>query len=186
MQRLSFLACLGVLAMTAAVFAADDKVLTGTMKDIDGKDVDLAKKYQGKVVLVVNVASKCGLTPQYKELQALHTKFADKGLAVVGFPCNQFGSQEPGTEAEIKEFCSGKYNVDFDLMSKVDVNGDKANPVYKKLTAADTKPTGAGDISWNFEKFVIGKDGKIAARFAPRTKPDDKEVLTVIEAELAK
>jgi glutathione peroxidase len=156
------------------------------MKNIDGQDVDLAKKYDGKVVLVVNVASKCGLTPQYKELQALHTKFADKGLAVVGFPCNQFGSQEPGTEADIKSFCTSKYDVDFDLMSKVDVNGDGACAVYKQLTTTDTKPTGAGDISWNFEKFVIGKDGKVAARFSPRTKPDDKEVLTVIEAELAK
>ncbi len=186
MQRLSLFALAGVLVMTAAVYAADDKVLTGTMKNLDGEEVDLAKKYDGKVVLVVNVASQCGLTPQYKDLQALHTKYADKGLAVVGFPCNQFGSQEPGSAAEIKTFCAKNYGVDFDMMSKIDVNGDSAAPLYKDLTAADTKPTGAGKISWNFEKFVIGKDGKVAARFAPRTKPDDKEVLTVIEAELAK
>jgi glutathione peroxidase len=186
MKRLSLVALIGVFVMTAALHAADDKVLTGTMKNIDGKEVDLAKQYDGKVVLVVNVASKCGLTPQYKELQALHTKFADKGLAVVGFPCNQFGSQEPGSEADIKAFCTEKYDVEFDMMSKVDVNGDSACDVYKKLTATDTKPTGAGKISWNFEKFVIGKDGQVAARFSPRTKPDDKEVLEVIEAELAK
>lgn len=186
MSRLSFFAILGVLAMTALLNAADNKVLTGTMKNIDGQEVDLGQKYNGKVVLVVNVASRCGLTNQYKELQALHTKFADKGLAVVGFPCNQFGSQEPGTEAEIKTFCTTKYAVDFDMMSKVEVNGDDACPLYKQLTAAETQPTGAGAISWNFEKFVIGKDGQIAARFSPRTKPDAQEVLEVIEAELAK
>ncbi len=160
--------------------------LSFKMNSLDGKEVDLSKKYEGKVVLVVNVASKCGLTPQYEQLQALHDKFAEQGLAVVGFPCNQFGAQEPGTPEEIREFCSSNYHVSFDLFAKIDVNGDSACPLYKYLTALDTKPTEKGKISWNFEKFVINRNGEVVARFAPRTKPNDPEVLKVIEAELAK
>ena len=155
------------------------------MNMLDGKEVDLSK-YDGKVVMIVNVASQCGLTPQYEQLQALHKKYAEKGLAIVGFPCNQFGQQEPGTADEIREFCRAKYDVTFDLFGKIDVNGDDACPLYKYLTALDTKPTGAGKISWNFEKFIVNRHGEVVARFAPRTKPDDPEVLKVIEAELAK
>jgi glutathione peroxidase len=148
----------------------------GTLRDLTG----------GRPALLVNVASECGLTPQYEELQALHEKYADKGLAVVGVPCNQFGKQEPGTDAEIVEFCRSTYNVKFDLLSKVDVNGETACPLYKHLTSVETKPAGSGKISWNFEKFVIGKDGQVVARFAPQTAPDAPEVLKTIEEELAK
>jgi glutathione peroxidase len=155
-----------------------------TMKTLDGKEADL-KQYLGKVVLVVNVASKCGLTPQYEQLQALHEKFGEKGLAVVGFPCNQFGAQEPGTPDEIRQFCTANYKVTFDLFAKIDVNGDGACPLYKYLTSLDTKPAEKGKIAWNFEKFVINRKGEVVARFSPRTKPDDPEVLKVIEAELA-
>jgi glutathione peroxidase len=136
--------------------------------------------------MVVNVASKCGLTPQYQQLQALHERYSAKGLAILGFPCNQFGAQEPGTADEIKQFCRTNYGVTFDMLAKIEVNGDGACPLYKHLTALDTKPKGAGKISWNFEKFIIGRSGEVVARFAPPTKPDDPIVLKVIEAELAK
>jgi glutathione peroxidase len=165
--------------------AAKPAALNFTMKSITGQDVNLAD-YKGKVLLVVNVASKCGLTPQYEELEALHEKYSDKGLAVLGFPSNQFGKQEPGTDAEIAEFCAATYKVKFPMFSKVDVNGENAAPLYKHLTAVETQPKSKGDITWNFEKFVIGKNGEVVARFAPRTKPDSKEVLEVLEAELAK
>lgn len=161
------------------------KALSFTMKSLDGKDVDLSK-YQGKVVLVVNVASKCGLTPQYKQLQALHEKYAKEGLAILGFPCNQFKQQEPGTAAEIKEFCQLNYGVSFDMFDKIEVNGNGACDLYKYLTALDTKPKGAGNITWNFEKFIVGRNGEVVARFTPQTKPDDPQVLKVIEAELAR
>ena len=161
------------------------KPLNFTMKSLDGKDVDLSK-YQGKVVLIVNVASKCGLTPQYKELQALHEKYSKEGLAILGFPCNQFLSQEPGTADQIKEFCRLNYGVSFDMFAKVEVNGDGACDFYKNLTALETKPVGPGKISWNFEKFILGRNGDVVARFTPQTKPDAPEVLKVIEAELAK
>ncbi|MBC8875368.1 MAG: glutathione peroxidase [Planctomycetes bacterium] len=161
------------------------KPLSFTVKSLDGKEVDLSK-YQGKVVLFVNVASKCGLTPQYEQLQALHDKYAEKGLAILGFPCNQFIWQEPGTAKQIESFCRVNYGVKFDMFAKVEVKGDGACDLYKTLTALDTKPVGPGKISWNFEKFVVGRDGEVVARFSPRTKPDDPEVLKVIEAELAK
>jgi glutathione peroxidase len=161
------------------------KPLNFSMKSLDGKDVDLSK-YQGKVVLIVNVASKCGLTPQYEKLQALHDKHSEEGLAVLGFPCNQFLSQEPGTAEQIKEFCRANYGVSFDMFAKIEVNGNAACDLYKVLTALDTEPVGPGKISWNFEKFVIGRTGDVVARFSPRTKPDDAEVLKVIKAELAK
>lgn len=176
-----------VAACVSTVYAADKApALNHKVKDIAGKEVDLASKYKGKVLLVVNVASRCGLTGQYEELEALHEKFGDKGLAVMGFPCNQFGAQEPGTEAQIAEFCSKTYGVKFDMFSKLNVNGEDADPFYKYLTSVDTKPAKSGKISWNFEKFVIGKNGEVVARFAPRTAPDDPEVVKVIEAELAK
>jgi glutathione peroxidase len=161
------------------------KALSFTMKSLDGKDVPLAQ-YQGKVLLIVNVASKCGFTPQYEQLESLHDKYAKDGLAVLGFPCNQFLHQEPGTAEEIRQFCTTKYGVTFPLFAKIEVNGDAACDLYKHLTALHTKPQAAGKISWNFEKFVIGRSGEVVARFAPKTKPDDPEVLKVIEAELAK
>jgi glutathione peroxidase len=182
---------IGVAAVTTSLHAAESsstKVpdsLNFRMKTLDGKEIDLGR-YHGKVVMVVNVASKCGLTPQYAQLQALHEKYAPKGLAILGFPCNQFGSQEPGTADQIKEFCRINYGVTFDMFSKVDVNGNGACPLYKHLTSLDTKPKGPGKIDWNFEKFIIGRNGEVVARFAPRTSPDDPEVVKVIEAELEK
>jgi len=161
------------------------KPLSFTMKSLDGKDVDLSK-YQGKVVLIVNVASKCGLTPQYEQLQALHDKYSEDGLEILGFPCNQFLFQEPGTAEQIQEFCRVNYGVSFDLFAKVKVKGKDACDLFKTLTSMDTEPVGPGKISWNFEKFIMGRDGEVAARFSPRTKPNDPKVLKVIEAELAK
>jgi glutathione peroxidase len=156
------------------------------MKNIEGKKVNLADKYKGKVVLLVNVASKCGYTPQYEQLQALHEKYAKKGLAIVGVPCNQFGGQEPGTAKEIVQFCQDKFGVEFDMMAKVDVNGENAAPLYKYLTSKETDPKFPGDIKWNFEKFVFSKDGQVVARFPSKVKPDAKEVIEIIDAELAK
>jgi glutathione peroxidase len=156
------------------------------MKTIDGKQVALGQKYKGRVLLVVNVASQCGFTPQYEQLQALHRKYAKQGLSVVGFPCNQFGRQEPGSDKEIKKFCTANYGVQFDVFSKIEVNGKNAAPLYKHLTALKTKPKGPGKISWNFEKFVIARDGKVVARFASRVRPDSSALLAVIEKELAK
>ena len=190
MSKWSTLLLTGVVAAAVSAASAEEKekapaALNFTMKSITGQDVNLAD-YKGKVLLVVNVASKCGLTPQYEALESLHEKYSDKGLAVLGFPSNQFGRQEPGTDAEIAEFCSATYKVKFPMFSKIDVNGEKAAPLYKHLTATETKPKGKGDISWNFEKFVIGKNGEVVARFAPRTAPDSEEVMKVLEAELAK
>jgi glutathione peroxidase len=158
--------------------------LNFTMKNIDGEEVDLSK-YQGDVVLVVNVASKCGLTPQYEGLQKLHEQYAEKGLKILGFPCNQFGKQEPGSEKEIKAFCSTKFDVSFDMFSKIDVNGEDRTGLYEVLTSADTKPAGSGDIKWNFEKFVLNRKGEVIARFEPKTAPDDPALIKVIEAALA-
>lgn len=178
---------LGMCAMLASAgFAADSEkgaALNFEVKNIDGETVNM-EQYQGKVLLVVNVASKCGLTPQYENLEALYGKYKDRGLVVLGFPCNQFGKQEPGSEAEIKEFCTSKFNVSFPMFSKLDVNGAEAAPLYKYLTGLDLQPVGKGDISWNFEKFLIDREGKVIARFSPRTKPDDADVIKAIEAAL--
>jgi glutathione peroxidase len=160
-------------------------VLQFTMKSLAGQDVNLSQ-YQGKVILMVNTASKCGNTPQYAPLEALHEKYASQGLAVLGFPSNDFGKQEPGTDHDISVFCTKNYAVTFDMFSKVDVNGDTACDLYKFLTGSDTDPKFPGKITWNFEKFLIGRDGTIIARFAPKTKPDSPEVISAIEAELAK
>jgi glutathione peroxidase len=156
-----------------------------TMPTLDGAAADLGR-YRGRVVLIVNVASQCGLTPQYQQLQALQEEYGPQGLAVLGFPCNQFRQQEPGTAAQIKEFCRTKYGVTFDMFGKVEVNGDGACPLYKYLTALPTQPKGPGPITWNFEKFLVARDGRVVARFAPRTKPDDPAVVKAIEAELAR
>ncbi len=188
MLKRTFIAVFAVMAMaTAMVVSAADApaALNFKAKDIDGKEVNLSK-YQGRVVLVVNLASRWGLTPQYLQLQGLHKKYNAKGLSVVGFPCNQFGKQEPGTEAQIKEFCTSNYQVQFDLFSKVDVNGDTAHPFYKHITSQETKPKGAGKVSWNFEKFLLDREGNVIARFEPRTKPDAPELIKLIEAHLAK
>jgi glutathione peroxidase len=141
-----------------------------TAKTLDGKEKTLAD-YAGRVVLVVNTASKCGFTPQYKGLQELHEAYADKGLAIIGFPCNQFGGQEPGGSGEIEEFCQVNYGVTFQMMEKINVNGDDAHPLYKWLREQKSGVMG-NKIKWNFTKFLIGKDGQVLERYAPATKPE--------------
>ena len=138
----------------------------------------------GKTLLVVNVASKCGLTPQYTGLERLHEQFASRGFSVVGFPCNQFGGQEPGTAGEIQEFCSVSYGVTFPMFDKIEVNGPGRHPVYTELTQVADASGAAGDIQWNFEKFLLRPDGTVAARFRPRTEPEDPELVAAIEANL--
>jgi len=172
------------LAVAVSLFALASGPLDFTMKDIDGKDVDLAKTYKGKVVLMVNVASKCGLTPQYEELEKLYEGYKARGLVILGFPANEFGAQEPGTEKEIKEFCTSKYKVTFPMFSKIVVKGEGIHPLYKFLTEKETDPAYAGVIQWNFTKFLVGRDGKLAARFEPKTTPSSKEVVAAIEAAL--
>jgi glutathione peroxidase len=149
-------------------------------KAIDGKDQSLGD-YAGKVLLVVNVASQCGLTPHYAGLEELYENFRDRGLVVLGFPCNQFGSQEPGTEAEIKKFCETRYSVQFPMFAKIDVNGPNRHPLYAYLTEQATQPDGPGDIQWNFAKFLIDRKGNVAARFAPATAPVSEEIVGAIE-----
>jgi glutathione peroxidase len=182
----------GLLVLAPATARAEEKkgdrkvapVLNFKMKTIDGKEVDLSK-YQGKVVLFVNVASECGLTPQYKGLQALHDKYAREGLAIIGVPANEFGSQEPGSNREISQFCTSKYGVKFDMLAKVVVKGEGICPLYKFLTSKETDPKFAGDIKWNFTKFLI-VDGEIVARFEPRVEPQSPEVIKAIEEGLKK
>jgi glutathione peroxidase len=152
-------------------------------KTIEGKDKKLAD-YEGKALLVVNVASKCGLTPQYKELEEIYRRYRDRGLEVLGFPCNQFAGQEPGTEEEIQNFCSTRYDVSFPLFSKIEVNGEGRHPLYAFLTAQPTTPDGAGDVQWNFAKFLVGKSGEVIARFSPTATPTSQEVVSAIEAAL--
>ena len=153
------------------------------LNTLDGQSASLGD-LAGKTLLVVNVASKCGLTPQYAGLERLHEQFADRGFAVVGFPCNQFGGQEPGSAQEIAEFCSTTYGVSFPMFEKIDVNGPGRHPVYTELTALADAAGEAGDIQWNFEKFLVSPDGKAVARFRPGTEPDAPEVVAAIEANL--
>ena len=153
------------------------------VKTLAGQDSSLGA-LSGKTLLVVNVASKCGLTPQYTALEQLHERFASRGFSVVGFPCNQFGGQEPGTADEIAEFCSATYGVTFPIFEKIEVNGPGRHPIYAQLTAAADLAGQAGDIQWNFEKFVVRPDGTVAARFRPRTAPDAPGVIAVIEENL--
>src|SRR5262249_5122670 len=154
-----------------------------TMKDIDGKTVNLAE-FRGKVVLVVNVASRSGFTPQYEGLQKLYLKYQQQGFVILGFPANNFGFQEPGTNAEIKSFCSAKYNVTFPIFSKISVKGDDIDPLYKYLTDKASDPQYGGDIKWNFNKFLIDRKGYIIARFEPPVKPDSDQMVQAIEKAL--
>ena len=153
------------------------------VKTLSGEDSSLGA-LAGKTLLVVNVASKCGLTPQYATLEALQARLADRGFSVVGFPCNQFMGQEPGTAEEIEEFCSTTYGVTFPMFEKIEVNGADRHPVYDELTAVADTSGKAGDIQWNFEKFLLGPAGAVVARFRPQTVPDDPEVLAAIEENL--
>lgn len=154
-----------------------------TMKDIDGKETNLAQ-YRGKVLLLVNVASRCGYTPQYEGLEKVYLKYKDRGLVILGFPANNFMGQEPGTNEEIKTFCSLKYNVTFPMFSKISVKGDDIHPLYKYLTDKQSDPQFGGDVKWNFNKFLVGRDGKIIGRFEPAVKPESPEVAQAIEKAL--
>jgi glutathione peroxidase len=165
---------------TFAESAKPKSIYEFPLKDIDGKDVRL-KKYKGNVLLIVNTASKCGYTPQYEGLQKIHEKYNAQKFYVLGFPANNFSEQEPGTEKEIKEFCESKYKVTFPMFAKISVKGADQNPLYKFLTGKKTNPAFAGDISWNFNKFLINKKGQIVARFSSKDKPDSEVVMQAIE-----
>jgi glutathione peroxidase len=150
---------------------------------LTGEPTSLAP-LRGSALLIVNVASRCGLTPQYRGLEALHERYAGRGFSVVGFPCNQFGGQEPGTAEEIRTFCSTTYGVTFPMMAKVDVNGDGRHPLYAELVTTPDKDGEAGDVQWNFEKFLLDRSGAVVARFRPGTTPEDPEVTTAVEKAL--
>jgi glutathione peroxidase len=186
------LAVTGVAALSVALGRAGEKMETATvansiydftLKNIDGKDTSLAE-YHGKVLLVVNVASRCGYTPQYEGLEKIYLKYKDRGLVILGFPANNFMSQEPGTNEEIKTFCSLKYNVTFPMFAKISVKGDDMHPLYKYLTDKQTDPQFGGDVKWNFNKFLVGRDGRIIGRFEPAVKPESPEVTQAIEKAL--
>jgi len=169
--------------LTGALFAAMSALAASsihefTLKTIDGAPAPL-KQYQGKVVLIVNVASRCGYTPQYAGLEQLYRRYKDRGFVIIGVPANNFGGQEPGTDAEIKEFCTRKYDVTFPMMSKVSVKGSDMTPLYQFLTSS-----AGGDVKWNFTKFLVGKDGRVIGRFEPGVKPDAPELIAAIEKAL--
>jgi glutathione peroxidase len=161
---------------------AADSIYNVPLKDIDGKATSLSP-YKGQVILIVNVASHCGFTPQYAALEALYQKYKSQGLVICGFPCNQFGGQEPGSDTEIKQFCTATYNVTFPMFDKLEVNGDNRHPLYVLLAGQDSPFP--GNIRWNFTKFLIGRDGKILNRFDSKVKPDSDEVNKAVEAALA-
>ncbi len=178
----SILRLFSLIASVSTLLAASS-LQSIPIRDIDGKDTSL-KAFDGKVVLLVNVASQCGYTPQYKGLEALFRKFKDKGLVVVGVPCNDFGAQEPGSASEIKEFCSSKYEVTFPLLEKIHVKGSEQHPLYAALTGP--KASFPGDVKWNFGKFLIGRDGSVLKRFDSGVAPDSGELAGAIEAALAR
>ncbi|MGA3204184.1 MAG: glutathione peroxidase [Bryobacteraceae bacterium] len=168
--------------MSAALFGASS-VYEFSMNSIDGKPLPLAS-FKGKVMLIVNVASKCGFTPQYEGLEAVYEKYKDQGFVIVGFPANNFMAQEPGTNEEIKTFCSTKYNVKFPLYAKISVKGEDKAPLYQFLTDAGANPKTGGEIKWNFTKFLVDRDGKVVARFESAVKPDSPDVIAAIEKAL--
>jgi glutathione peroxidase len=168
--------------MTASVFGASS-VHEFTLNSIDGSPAPLSA-YQGKVVLIVNVASRCGFTPQYAGLESLYEKYKDRGFAILGFPANNFGAQEPGTNEEIKTFCSSKYNVTFPMYSKISVKGDDQAPLYQFLTDKQANAATGGEIQWNFTKFLVDKNGKVVARFEPKVTPESPDVAAAIEKAL--
>ncbi|KAB2643189.1 MAG: glutathione peroxidase [Verrucomicrobia bacterium] len=176
------LTLLATLMLGQLVGVRADSIYAVKLKDIDGKDSSLAA-YKGQVLLIVNVASKCGFTKQYTGLEAIYQKYKSQGMVVVGMPCNQFGGQEPGSSDEIKLFCSSQYNVTFPLFDKLEVNGDKRHALYNLLAGKDSPV--AGDIKWNFTKFLVAKDGKILKRFESAVAPESPELTTAVEAALA-
>jgi glutathione peroxidase len=182
-MSLAYLIGLVALLMSASLFAASS-IYEFTLPSIDGKPLPLAD-FKGKVLLVVNVASRCGFTPQYSALESTYEKLKDQGFVILGFPANNFGSQEPGTNQEIKKFCQTKYSVTFPMYAKVSVKGDDQTPLYKYLTT-QANPALAGDIKWNFTKFLVDRDGNVVKRFEPDVTPDSPEVIAAIEKALKK
>lgn len=183
MRKLALVLMLCVAGIGMA--APSKSIYNFTLKSIDGEPVSL-ESYQGKAVLLVNVASKCGFTPQYAALESLYERYKDRGLVIVGIPANNFASQEPGTDQEIKKFCSNKYNVTFPMMSKVSVSGPDKTPLYGFLTDKAANPEIGGDIKWNFTKFLFDRKGRPVARFEPAITPDSPEVTKAVEAALGK
>jgi len=196
MKRMTFLAALAASAIVASIGIAEDKPTAKPAGDakvtsplefkltgIDGKEVDLSK-LKGKVVLFVNVASKCGYTKQYAGLQKLYETYEKEGLVIVGVPANEFGAQEPGTNDEIQKFCSSKYSVTFPLLGKVVVKGEGITPLYQYLTSKDTNPKFAGEIGWNFEKFLVNRKGEVVGRYKSAVAPDAAELVKAIRTEL--
>jgi glutathione peroxidase len=181
-SRMHFLGFV-MLLIASSLFAASS-VYDFTLPSIDGKPAPLSD-YKGKVILMVNVASRCGFTPQYSALEAVYEKYKDQGFVILGFPANNFGQQEPGTNAEIKKFCSTKYSVSFPLYAKVSVKGDDTTPLYQYLTTK-ANPAVAGEIKWNFTKFLVDRNGNVVQRFEPDVTPDSPEVLAAIEKQLKK
>lgn len=179
---IKFLFCMFFFA--AVMMAADKTVYDFTLNSIDGQPAPLAA-FKGKVVLLVNVASRCGFTPQYSALESLYEKYRDRGFVVLGIPANNFGAQEPGSNQEIKTFCTTKYHVNFPMMAKVSVKGDDQTPLYKFLTDKSANPQTGGEIQWNFTKFLIGSDGHVIQRFEPDVTPDSPQVTASIERALA-
>ena len=173
-----------MLFCAATLVAAEKTVHDFTLNSIDGQPAPLAA-YKGKVVLLVNVASKCGFTPQYSALESTYEKYKDRGFVIVGIPANNFGAQEPGSNQEIKTFCSSKYHVTFPMMAKVSVKGDDITPLYQFLTDKSSNPQSGGEIKWNFTKFLIGPDGRVITRFEPEMTPDSPQVTSAIEEALA-
>jgi glutathione peroxidase len=181
-DMLKLMACIFLLG--ASVMAADKSVYEFTLNSIDGQPAPLAA-YKGKVVMLVNVASRCGFTPQYEALEAVYEKYKDRGFVIVGIPANNFGAQEPGTNQEIKTFCSSKYHVTFPMMAKVSVKGEDQTPLYQYLTDKSANPQTGGEIQWNFTKFLVGPGGRVITRFESKVKPDAPEVTGAIEKALA-
>lgn len=179
-----FAASLALFCALAA-FAAPKSIYDFTLKSIDGQPTPLSS-YHGKVVLLVNVASRCGFTPQYTALESVYEKYKDRGLVIVGIPANNFAGQEPGTNEEIKTFCTRKYNVSFPMMSKLSVKGDDKTPLYQFLTSKEEDPAFGGEIQWNFTKFLFDRNGNPVARFEPKVTPDSPEVLSAIESALSR
>ena len=182
---MNLIALMGALTMAASK-PAGKPVLNHTMKTIEGKDVQIAQSFKGKVVVFVNVASACGYTGQYSGLQALHEKYGSKGLVVVGVPSNEFGSQEPGTNEQISQFCKKEYKVTFPMMAKVEIKGAKACGLYKDLTSKESNPAFGGEVGWNFTKFLVGKDGVCVGRFDSGVEPSDPNLVAAVEKALAK
>jgi glutathione peroxidase len=184
MSKLLIPTMLCLFCFVAALIGADKNVFDYTLSTIDGQPAPLSA-YKGKVVMLVNVASRCGFTPQYTALEAIYEKYKDRGFVIVGIPANNFGAQEPGTNQEIKTFCQSKYSVTFPMMSKVSVKGEDKTPLYQYLTDKTANPKTGGDIQWNFTKFLVGPDGQVIARFEPKVTPDSPEVMAALESALA-